>query len=473
MKKNVLITFLLAIIIIFLLFLSNGWHITFSDDNIPTRISYNTEIKNELPKAKLQGSILFKNGFDIPVKEVGQVDSSKIGVYQLTYSAKFLFWNSTISKQIEIIDDVQPIISLKIDGMSETEYGEEYVEEGYTAYDEYDGDITDKVTSVIKDGIVHYTVSDSSGNTTTAERIIKYVDTTAPEISLIGESVVTLDVGQNFVDAGCTAIDKVDGNLTDKINTINNINIKVPGEYEVKYTVADKSGNIAEITRKIIIKAKIEEVKEEPQDSEEKVIYLTFDDGPTKYTQDLLDILEKNDVKATFFVVGRQQLDMITKIHDAGHSIGIHSLTHEYKTIYASVDAYFNDLNKMDEIIYEKAGIHTKLVRFPGGSSNTVSKNYNKGIMTTLAKELTDKGYVYFDWNVSSGDAGEVKTTNEVYKNVINGIKGKKNAIVLQHDSHKFSIDAVQDIITWGKANGYTFKSLNENSPTAHHRINN
>ena len=426
-----------------------------------------------MPKAKLQGSILFKNGFDIPVKEVGQVDSSKIGVYQLTYSAKFLFWNSTISKQIEIIDDVQPIISLKIDGMSETEYGEEYVEEGYTAYDEYDGDITDKVTSVIKDGIVHYTVSDSSGNTTTAERVIKYVDTTAPEISLIGESVVTLDVGQNFVDAGCTAIDKVDGNLTDKINTINNVNTKVPGEYEVKYTVADKSGNIDEITRKIIIKAKIEEVKEEPQDSEEKVIYLTFDDGPTKYTQDLLDILEKNDVKATFFVVGRQHLDMITKIHDAGHSIGIHSLTHEYKTIYASVDAYFDDLNKMDEIIYEKAGIHTKLVRFPGGSSNTVSKNYNKGIMTTLAKELTDKGYVYFDWNVSSGDAGEVKTTNEVYKNVINGIKGKKNAIVLQHDSHKFSIDAVQDIITWGKANGYTFKSLNENSPTAHHRINN
>ena len=195
MKKNVLITFLLAIIIIFLLFLSNGWHITFSDDNIPTRISYNTEIKNELPKAKLQGSILFKKGFDIPVKEVGQVDSSKIGVYQLTYSAKFLFWNSTISKQIEIIDDIQPIISLKIDGVSETEYGEEYVEEGYTAYDEYDGDITDKVTSVIKDGIVHYTVSDSSGNTTTAERIIKYVDTTAPEISLIGEAVVTLDVG--------------------------------------------------------------------------------------------------------------------------------------------------------------------------------------------------------------------------------------------------------------------------------------
>ena len=93
--------------------------------------------------------------------------------------------------------------------------------------------------------------------------------------------------------------------------------------------------------------------------------------------------------------------------------------------------------------------------------------------MTTLADELTDRGYVYFDWNVSSGDAGETTSTNQVYNNVIKGIGSKKHSIVLQHDTHKYSIDAVQDIITWGKENGYRFDTLTMGTPTAHHKINN
>jgi hypothetical protein len=112
------------------------------------------------------------------------------------------------------------------------------------------------------------------------------------------------------------------------------------------------------------------------------------------------------------------------------------------------------------------------MVRFPGGSSNTVS-SFNPGIMTRLAQALGEKGFYYFDWNVSSGDAGLVDTRDEVFNNVIQGIKGRSASVVLQHDSHWYSVQAVEKIIVWGLVNGYTFLPMNENSPGCHHRIRN
>ena len=119
-----------------------------------------------------------------------------------------------------------------------------------------------------------------------------------------------------------------------------------------------------------------------------------------------------------------------------------------------------------------QTGQETKLVRFPGGSSNTVS-DFNPGIMTTLAQQLHDKGYEYFDWNVSSGDAGETTSTDQVVENVISGIQSHNVSVVLQHDIKAFSVDAVEKIIQWGLNNGYTFLPLNFDSPPAHHHINN
>ena len=126
----------------------------------------------------------------------------------------------------------------------------------------------------------------------------------------------------------------------------------------------------------------------------------------------------------------------------------------------------------MKKIIKDLTGVETTLIRFPGGSSNTVS-SFNRGIMTRLSKLVVEKGYQYFDWNVDSEDAGGAYTSYQVYKNVINGVKNRKTSIVLQHDIKGFSVDAVEDIILWGLHNGYTFLPLQANSPGSHHGINN
>lgn len=204
-----------------------------------------------------------------------------------------------------------------------------------------------------------------------------------------------------------------------------------------------------------------------------KVCYLTFDDGPGPYTEELLKILDKYDAKVTFFVVNGKYNDLIKKEYEAGHTVAIHSYCHTYKTIYSSTDAYYDDFYKMRDVIYKQTGVYTNLFRFPGGSSNKVSIKHCKGIMSQLVKTLPNDGFFYFDWNVSSGDAGETTSTDQVVSNVINGIKGKDAAIVLQHDIKKFSVDAVEEIIKWGLANGYTFKALDSNSPGFHHKVNN
>jgi peptidoglycan/xylan/chitin deacetylase (PgdA/CDA1 family) len=127
----------------------------------------------------------------------------------------------------------------------------------------------------------------------------------------------------------------------------------------------------------------------------------------------------------------------------------------------------------MSDIITEQTGKRPKLLRFPGGSSNTISKKYCSRIMSVLTKAVSDQGYKYFDWNVSSGDAGGTTSTSEVYNNVISGIQSHDISVVLQHDIKLFSVNAVEDIIVWGLANGYTFLPLTESSPAIHHGVNN
>lgn len=208
---------------------------------------------------------------------------------------------------------------------------------------------------------------------------------------------------------------------------------------------------------------------------EHKVVYLTFDDGPGKDTERLLDILDKYNVKVTFFVTNQNPayVNMIGEEARRGHTVAIHTYTHEFSQVYASVDAYLADFNKMNEVVKEQTGSYATLFRFPGGASNTKSKSYCKGIMTELTKLMVDKGYDYYDWNVSSGDAGETKVTQEVYQNVIDGISKHDTSVILQHDIHSYSVDAVEDIIKWGLENGYTFLPLTKDSKPCKHGVNN
>ncbi len=205
---------------------------------------------------------------------------------------------------------------------------------------------------------------------------------------------------------------------------------------------------------------------------EEKVIYLTFDDGPSIYTEDVLALLERYNIKATFFVCDNGRPQLITKIHEAGHTIGIHCQTHDYDVVYKSEDAYFKDLYAMRDLIYNQTGKYTTLVRFPGGSSNKVS-SFNPGIMTRLTKQLEQLGYQYFDWNVSAGDT-KTKDTAEIVAKLKKETKGRQYAVTLMHSEYKkYSFDAIEEYILWALDNGYTFLPLAPTSPNAHQRINN
>lgn len=204
-------------------------------------------------------------------------------------------------------------------------------------------------------------------------------------------------------------------------------------------------------------------------------LYLTFDDGPGPYTEELLGILEKHKVKVTFFITGNygDYYDMIGKAYKAGHSIGVHTFTHDYKQIYASTDAFWADIDRAAELVKQQTGEYTKLLRFAGGSSNTISANYSPGIMSVLVEQVRQRGYQFFDWNISSGDGGSITSSDSVYNNVTTEAPKYHDSVVLFHDTKKTTVDAIDRLLTWGKKNGYAFKALTVDSPPMHHGVNN
>ncbi len=406
-------------------------------------------------------------GEPLEIRQSGKVNTQKLGTYTITYKAGGLFGSLRVQRTVNVVDTTAPEIQLISISGTYTLSGDKYFEEGYTATDNVDGDLTDQVTSYEEDGKVYYSVTDSSGNVGTAVRKIVYHDPVGPNITLVGEDEMEVEAGVLFVDPGYTASDDSDGDLTAEVTVDGAVNVFAAGTYTLTYSVTDSDGNEATATRQVTVNGSAT-----PTD---RVVYLTFDDGPGPYTQELLDILDKYNVKATFFVTNTNPnyVDMIAKEAAAGHTIAIHSASHNYAKIYTSEEAYFADLDEMNAIIQEQTGHKTNLVRFPGGSSNTVSRKYCSGIMTKLAAELTDMGYYYFDWNINSGDAGDTTDTQEIIQNVISGIQNRKVSIVLQHDIKEFSVAAVESIIVWGLNNGYSFQPLSTTSPTAHQRINN
>ena len=207
-----------------------------------------------------------------------------------------------------------------------------------------------------------------------------------------------------------------------------------------------------------------------------RTVFLTFDDGPIpEVTPWVLDTLDFYGVKATFFVTNAQPNYRYVIAQEAarGHTVAPHTYSHDYSYVYQNTESYFADLQAMNDIIIEQTGQVPWLLRFPGGSSNTVSANYCHGIMSQLAMEVEMRGYQYCDWNVSSGDAGGTTSSSQVVTNVISGVQSKNVSIVLQHDIKGFSVDAVEQIIQWGLANGYTFLPMTYTTPMTHHGINN
>lgn len=211
-----------------------------------------------------------------------------------------------------------------------------------------------------------------------------------------------------------------------------------------------------------------------PQETALKPIYLTFDDGPYKYTEKLLDLLKQYDAKVTFFTTSAypEYADLLTREAEEGHTVAVHTYSHKYKEIYKSSTAFWNDFNAQNKVVAEKTGKEATIFRFPGGSSNTVSA-YNPGIMTTLAQQSKAKGLTYFDWNVASGDASNTSNMESVLKNCKSGVQNIENPVILCHDVKDYTVTAMESFIPWAIENGYTFLPLTADSPNAHHKINN
>lgn len=187
------------------------------------------------------------------------------------------------------------------------------------------------------------------------------------------------------------------------------------------------------------------------QEEEKKIrkVYLTFDDGPSIYTEDILDVLKRYNVKATFFVTGMnpQYNEYLQEILDDGHSLGIHTYSHVYSDIYSSLETFQDDFNKMKDYIYQNTGEDIKLYRFPGGSANNVVSEETR---EQILEWLEEEGIVYFDWNVYSGDAeNQLLSAEKIAQNCIEGVENCNTAIVLLHDSggKKSTIEALPLII--------------------------
>jgi len=306
-------------------------------------------------------------------------------------------------------------------------------------------------------------------------RRVNVVDTEKPQLKLVGAQYYTMRVGQPYGELGCTATDNYDGDLSSRVTVTTDLNPYMPGEYTVTYTATDSNKNATSITRTVCVEdwdgAVQMPIYGEPNG---KVIYLTFDDGPSQHTERLLDVLKKYGVRATFFVVNTKFIDITKRIAAEGHTLALHTNSHVYKSIYASEDAYFQDLYAIRDTVKKLTGQEPDIIRFPGGSSNGVS-SFNPGVMTRLTKRVEEEGFSYFDWTVDSKDTGGAKTPEAVFRNVAEGILDAKqnHSIILQHDIKGYSVDAVESIILWGLAQGYTFLPMDENTPTCHHTVRN
>ena len=394
------------------------------------------------------------------------LNTNKIGKYKIKYS--YLHNNKEVStiRYIKVVDNEKP--KLKID-----EVDKDLVRVcpngsinniRYQAIDNYDGDITDKVEVYKNDNTLIFTITDSNNNTNYAIKKIIKEDITPPTIQLKGSDISILK-GEQYKDPGVEVSDECDKNISKKVIINSNVDNNKEGEYVINYITYDEANN------KSIVKRKVE-VIDKPHPG---TIFLTFDDGPSEETTGkILDILKEENVSATFFVTSFGPDNLIKREFDEGHTVALHTASHDYGYIYKSENNYFKDLEKVQNRVYKITGYKSMIIRFPGGSSNTISARYKRGIMTNLTKQVHEKGYKYYDWNSMSGDA-EPGTHNakEMYNNVLKSISKDQVNYVLLHDIKPYTRDSLRDIIRECKKRGYTFSKITEYTPEMHHGVNN
>ena len=407
-------------------------------------------------------SFLKKKYKDKDVLIEGNVNVEQLGEYELTYT----FDKKKDKLHVIVQDRLNPEVTLK-----EKTYvqGENIVVDDLIESIEDDSKTTvsfeEKYNfSEVGEYKVKVIVSDEFKNTTVEETTvyIEKKDEIPPVMQ--GLDKITINVGQTipYYD-GVSVVDNQDPNPEFTIDT-SHVRENVAGVYEIYYTAKDRQGNEAVYTREIEI-VQVE--------TGEKVIYLTIDDGPSFNTPEVLDILNRYNAKATFFVTGMcpEYFDYIKLAHDQGHAIGMHTFSHRYDLIYSSDEAYIEDLNQITNVVESQIGYRPNIFRFPGGSSNTVSAQYNTGIVTRLIDYANRQGLIYYDWNADSGD-GSGMTASDMITKAINEGSGVDRIVMLMHDGRGSTetVKALPAIIEHYQSQGYVFKAIDENAPTAHHR---
>ena len=200
-------------------------------------------------------------------------------------------------------------------------------------------------------------------------------------------------------------------------------------------------------------------------------VYLTFDDGPSEYTDQILDILARNQVKATFFVVGKEEeqyYDDYRRIVEEGHTIGLHSYSHIYKEFYRSEESFAEDLNKLDDLIYKLTGTRCRIFRFPGGSSNQVCPLPIQNYIAYLNK----KHIRYYDWNSLNGDAvTNGLTPEQLVQNIMRDVEKNQDSIVLMHDlrTTHATVESLQLLINTLQSEGFEILPIDEETPLIQH----
>ena len=422
-------------------------------------LDYNEEYVEKGYKAEHFGDNVTDN-----VKVNGKVNSKKLGTYEISYEVGSGLLKRKVVRKVEVKDQEKPVINISEEKDIVLCPGSKYKKEEYTATDNHDGDITKKVEVEILEDKVIYSVTDKSGNTTKVNKNLIFKDEEAPVLALNGNDIVYAFIGEDYVEKGYSAADNCNGDISGNVSIEGSVNTSIAGNYTLTYSVSDDFGNVSSKSRTVIVTER----------GKNGVIYLTFDDGPQSGTTDvILDILKEENVKATVFVTNKGSDDLIKRMYDEGHTVALHTATHDYATVYASVDAYFNDLYTIQARVKRITGEESKIIRFPGGSSNTVSRKYSQGIMSTLTREVLNRGFKYYDWNVSSGDAGGASSSTDVYNNVVYGVKKNRSNIVLMHDIKKITRDAIRSIIQYGKDNGYSFERITLDTEMVTQRVNN
>ena len=210
-----------------------------------------------------------------------------------------------------------------------------------------------------------------------------------------------------------------------------------------------------------------------------RTVYLTFDDGPSANTAALLDVLAARNVKATFFVTGQNPDvfdEAVGRAHDEGHLIALHTYSHDFSDIYSSTDAFWADIGKLSDMVSNAADGHVSAyLRFPGGSSNTVSHRYGgSGIMKTLIDQCAERGIIYCDWNVDTQDAvGGSKSADAIVSRALKQAEGKDNIVILMHDGgmNKTAAEATDRLIAEFEAIGCVFDTLDHLAEPVHHHL--